>query len=383
MNKPVGTLIADYGAEDAAFQACCADGEARAMTLGNRGPIRFTAEGALDPEIREAYREHGFYTFTGVLQADELADIEADFLDIQSRLPVHKGAEVDAQGRPALGVGRKGLNLGWAKPLSDPVGGTKAARGRHPVKMFEPPAPAGAPADSVYILLGSLQYSDACLRAYGHPQLLAVAAAINGPDFVPFNEALWMKEPGAGASVAWHQDGWTHWDSPDLDGESHGFNLMAQLYGCTPANGLWVVPGSHRCKGDIAAMVAEAGTERLPQAVPLVCAPGDVAITNRQAIHGSFANTSRDWRVTVNMGFHRRSSVLGVLGGGIHNAPAVYDEARIAERARAIGWAIDARRRRFPDETPYAYQPHAGQTFTWNDEARAAMVDYNLLDLGI
>jgi len=129
--------------------------------------------------------------------------------------------------------------------------------------------------------------------------------------------------------------------------------------------------------------VAAAGTERLPDAVPLVCRPGDVAITNRQAVHGSFANTSADWRVTVNMGFHRRRSVLGVAGGGVHNAPAVYDAARIAERARVIGWAIDARRQRFPAETPFAYAPHAGEAHPWDDAARAAIKDYNLLDLGI
>ena len=217
MNKPVGRIVADYGSEEAAMRAYCAAGEKRAMALGNRGPIRFTKAGALHPDIVEAYSRCGFYVFTGVLKADELADIEADFLDIQSRLPVHRGAEVDAEGRPALGLGHKALNLIWAKPLSDPVGGTKAAHGRYPVKMYEPPAPEGAPDEVVYLVLGSLQFSDACLRVYGHPGLLAVAAAINGPDFVPFNEGLWMKAPGLGASVAWHQDGWTHWNSPDLD----------------------------------------------------------------------------------------------------------------------------------------------------------------------
>ena len=383
MNKPAGPVAATYGREEAAMRAYCADGQARAMALGNRGPIRFTADGDLAPEIREAYSRCGFYVFEGVLKRDELADIEADFLDIQSRLPIHRGAEVDSRGRPALGVGRKGLNLVWGKPLSDPVGGTKAAHGRYPVKMFEPKAPQGAPDEIAYLVLGSLQFSEACLRVYGHPELLAVAAAINGPDFTPFNEALWMKGPGQGVSVAWHQDGWTHWDSPDLDEGSHGFNFMGQLYGCSPANGLWVVPGSHRGKADIAAMVAAAGTERLPEAVPLVCAPGDVAITNRQAVHGSFANTSPDWRVTVNFGFHRRRSVEGVAGGGVHNAAAVYDAARIAERAKVIGWAIEARRQRFPDETPFAYAPHAGLRFVWDDSARAALKDYNLLDLGI
>ena len=207
---------------------------------------------------------------------------------------------------------------------------------------------------------------------------------MNGDDFVPFNEAMFIKEPGRGASVAWHQDGLTHWDSPDWDEGTHGFNLMAQLYGCTPANGVWVVPGSHKLgKADIRKMVGDAGSERIPGAVPIVCQPGDVAITNRQAVHGSFANTSKDWRVTLNMGFHRRKSVLGVMGGGVHNAPAVYDAARIAHRARMIGYGIDARKQRFPDETPFVYKPHAGQTFRWHVTAKADIKDYNLDDLSI
>ena len=45
------------------------------------------------------------------------------------------------------------------------------------------------------------------------------------------------------------------------------------------------------------------------------------AITNRQVLHGSFANTSKDRRVTVNFGFHKRSSVLNVLGGGCMENP--------------------------------------------------------------
>ena len=76
--------------------------------------------------------------------------------------------------------------------------------------------------------------------------LLAVAAAMNGDDFTPFNEAVWIKQARLGGSVAWHQDGWTHWNSPQFDEGTHGFNFMAQLYGCNAANGLWVVPGSHR-----------------------------------------------------------------------------------------------------------------------------------------
>jgi ectoine hydroxylase-related dioxygenase (phytanoyl-CoA dioxygenase family) len=161
---------------------------------------------------------------------------------------------------------------------------------------------------------------------------------------------------------------------------------MAQLYGCNAANGLWVVPGSHRGgKADIKAMVEAAGSERLPDAVPLICAPGDVVICNRQAIHGSFANTSEDVRVTLNFGFHRRRSVLGVTSGGIHNPVAVYDEERIRERSRVIMYAIDARHQRFPEEKPYRYQPFADEQdqYRWTPEVTAGLKDYNLLDLGI
>lgn len=376
----------DYGADEQAMRAYLRDGEKRAYDLGNRGPIRFNADGTLHRSIVEAYWRCGFYVFEGVLGTEELSDIEADLFSILDRLPVERGAEVDAKGRPALGTGCKAPTLFWSKPLGDPFGGTGLAGGRHPVKMIEPTPEPNAPAEIVYLILGSLQFSEACLRVYGHPELLAVAAQINGEDFTPFNEALFIKEPGRGASVAWHRDGTTHWDSPLFDEGVHGFNFGAQLYGCTPANGVWVVPGSHKLReADIRAMIDAAGCERLPDAVPAVCAPGDVTITNRQAVHGSFANTSKDWRVTVNFGFHRRSSVLGVESGGVHNAPAVYDAARIAKRSRLIGYAIDARHQRFPDEASYQYMPfvQSGETHRWDARAKAGLRDYNLLDLSI
>lgn len=378
--------IVDYGADEAAMVAYRRAGEERAAALGNRGPIRYTADGRIDPAIIASYREHGFYIFTGLLGREELDDIERDVIDVLDRVPVSKDATVDRHGRRALGVDCTARNISWVKPLSDPLGGTPYAHGRHPAKMNEPTPPAEAPEHVVQLVLGSLQFSDACLRVYGHPDLLAFAEAVNGPDFTPFNEAIWIKQAGLGGSVAWHQDGWTHWDSPDLDDGTHGFNFMGQLYGCDSANGLWVVPGSHRMgKVDIKAMVDAAGSDRLPDAVPLMCDPGDVAVTNRQAVHGSFANTSPNIRVTINFGFHRRRSVLGVQSGGVHNPISTYDEAYIEERSKVIGFAIDARAQRFPHETRYVYQPFVGREdeFRFTPEARDGLKDYNLRDLGI
>lgn len=65
------------------------------------------------------------------------------------------------------------------------------------MKMFEPKPAHDAPKEIVYLILGSLQFSEAALRVYGHPHLLAIAAAVNGEDFVPFNEALFIKAPGS------------------------------------------------------------------------------------------------------------------------------------------------------------------------------------------
>jgi ectoine hydroxylase-related dioxygenase (phytanoyl-CoA dioxygenase family) len=379
----MATLV-DYGTEERAMQAYLREGEARARALGNRGPIRFTADGKLHPDIREAYDRCGFYVFEGVLSAEELADMEADLHGMIDRLPIAPEAKLDRHGRPALGHDRNWPSALWSKPLGDPFGGTDQASGRHPVKMFEPEAAEGVPDQIAYLILAPLQYSDAALRLYGHPALLRVAAAINGDDFVPFNEAVIIKKPGEGASFAWHQDGVTHWNKPDWDQDTHGFNFMAQLYGSTAATGVWYVPGSHKLgKVDLKTMIGEAATERLPQAVPMLSEPGDVTISNRQVIHGSFANTSPDWRVTFNFGFHRHASVLGATASGIDGKKATYDAERIRKRSEAIGYGIAARQARFPGEAPYIHRPHAeaGARFAWNDAARSAMRDYNLLDL--
>ena len=376
----------DYGEAEADMVRYREAGTARALALDNRGPLRFGPDGALDPAILESYWRHGFYVFEGVLGPEELADIERDLADLLDRAPASPGAETDRRGRPAFDYGRKGRGLGWVKPLSDPVGGTDYAYGRHPAKMAEPDAPEGAPSHVLQLIHGSLQYSEACLRLYGHPGLLKVAEAVNGSDFTPFNEAVWIKHPRLGGSVAWHQDGWTHWDSPELDEGSHGFNFMAQLYGCDAVNGLWVVPGSHSGgRADIRAMVAAAGSDRLPEAVPLICAPGDVVIVNRQALHGSFANTGSKPRVTLNMGFHRRRSVLDVETGGVHNPVSVYDADYIRRRARLILYAIDARRQRWPDEEPYRYAPlvDEAENYRWTPATAENIRDYNLEDIGI
>ncbi|NIO41878.1 MAG: hypothetical protein GTO41_17930, partial [Burkholderiales bacterium] len=185
---------------DRGLQTYLREGTSRALAMPNRGPIRFDQTGNLAKDIIDAYLHYGFYIFENVLSDDELSDIEADILDILDRLPVERGSPLDTKGRPALAADCTSPTLFWAKPLSDPFGGTDQASGRHPVKMDEPEPAKDAPKEIVYLILGSLQFSEACLRVYGHPQLLKIAATINGDDFVPFNEAIFIKKPGEGAS---------------------------------------------------------------------------------------------------------------------------------------------------------------------------------------
>ena len=58
---------------------------------------------------------------------------------------------------------------------------------------------------------------------------------------------------------------------------------------------------------------------------------------------------------------------------------------RIATASEVIGYAIDARRQRFPHEASYEYQPFLehGLDYKWNAEAKAILHDYNALDLSI
>jgi hypothetical protein len=381
------TARVDYGSEEAAMLAYLADGERRAARLGNRGPIRFTASGELHPDILEAYWRCGFYVLEGVLGEEELAELRADVERVVAGAPIEPGTSVDARGRPAIGVGLARPSFSFARPLSDPLGGTGRYQGRHPVKMQEPMPAAGAPERTVELLLGHLQIMDSCLRLYGHPGLLAVAEAVNGTDFVPFNEVVFMKEAGLGVSVAWHRDGTTHWSSPTFHPGSHGFNFMAQLYGSTPGNGVWALPGSHVHRAvDVRALVEASGSERIRDAVPMISGPGDVIISNRQLVHGSFANTSPDRRVTVNFGFLPRASVLNVTATQLDGRVETYDAARVHQRSRMIAVAIDARHRRFPRERRYVYQPLRGEedAIRWTEAVRESVVkNYNLLDVHI
>ena len=78
-------------------------------------------------------------------------------------------------------------------------------------------------------------------------------------------------------------------------------------------------------------------------------------------LHGSFANTSPDIRISITFGFHRKNSVLGQKAAlSMNGSNTVYDEKRIFERSAVIQVAIDARHQHFNDEPAFTYEPFAG-----------------------
>ena len=391
MSQPIAPTPtrADHAA---AMDEYAGEREAHVSQLGVRGPLELGPDGRLHPDIVHAYTEHGFYIFENVIELDEVLDLRAAVEDVIDRSPVRPRADVDAHGRPAIGRDHTIEPFLLTKPLSDPWGGTNLLAGRHPTQMTQPEADASAPEYIVHLIFGMCMLMPEALRLYGHPGLLAVAASVNGEDFVPYNDAIFVKKPGLGASVGWHQDGATHWNNPDWHPDIHGFNFQVQLYPTTAANALWVIPGSHHHgKADIKAMVAEnGGSDMLPTAMPLVCGAGDVTIVNRQIVHGSFANSSPDPRISVTFGFHQRAAVLGVASklrlAATDTPDPVYDEQRIHDRAAVIAVGIDARRQHFPNETSYTYAPFVGLENDYRYDAATAaemLHDYNINDIAI
>ncbi len=357
-------------------------GEKAAYGLANRGPIKFGPDGCLDPDILEAYWRYGYYVLEGVVDDLELADLRVDIERVLTMAPVEPETDIDAHGRPALNLQFEKPIFRFTKPLSDPLGGTDLNNGRHPVKMLTPKAGTDAPEWTVSLLDGNLQIMDSALRLAGHPGLLKAAEAICGADFVPYTDVTFIKEPGLGPSVAWHQDGSTHWNDDDWDEGAHGFNSMTQLYPSTAENCVWVIPGSHKSgKADIKQMVAQSGSERIESAIPMVCKAGDVILMNRQLVHGSFANTSQHRRVSINSGFFAKKKVLNVTTKLLSGVVTTFDEARITRRSRIIALAIDARQQKFPKEPRYTYEPFAGQENEnrWHEKNRQQLLkNYNL-----
>jgi ectoine hydroxylase-related dioxygenase (phytanoyl-CoA dioxygenase family) len=332
------------------FQEYCAEGKAKALALGNRGPMRFDEDGRLDQSIMEAYGRYGFYVFTSVLAQQEIDDLTTEFDAVLKNAPSAIGSKVDNLGRP--------VKFPYYTLSENPHGDTVVGLVSHPLMMM-----------------------DAALCVYAHPDILRMVESINGPDFVPFHEGIFHKGAGEGPPTDWHQDGRTHWaeDGSSLapTGKTHGFNLNVSWSHCTPENCLWVVPGSHRhwCLANDGQFPPI--TARLADAVPMMLEPGDLGLVDRSSLHGSYPNRSTERRVTMTLGYHNRDSAINAETTNVHAfrrpgkvKKVKYSEDYVLQRARMIPLAIDARRQKYPTEKPYDYQGSYIGGNEWNDKSR-------------
>merc|ERR1719160_476342 len=404
------TAAAGYGdsevagaAEAEAFRRYCEEAKARALQLGNRGPIRFDKDGRLAKDILDAYWAVGFYVFEGVVTGEELREIQNEFEEIHDNRPAKSGSPVDRFGRPTRFPANQYM---IDTPLSDPFGGgpvggynfreNKPGAPRHHIGMRKPQRPANAPETVMSYLHNPLAKMDSVLRFYGTAKVLKVVEAVNGPDFTPSFEHVLHKPAGLGASTAWHQDPSEAWDEDWKQGKlalgQCGMNMHLSLYNTTPESALWMVPGTHHNgRIDVKALSAKqaGGTDLLPGAVPILCGPGDIYLQNRMALHGAFPNVGPEPRVSIQFGFAPRSSVLGVRTkppspiGGSPDGLVTYDDAWIRERSVMIPLAIDSRKQKYPNEESYEYLPFRGVEVKWSEELKQDPSYINYFDKSI
>ena len=148
-------------------------GEARARALGNRGPIRFDADGKLDRAILDSYWTHGFYVLRGRGRAARNWRSCAPMSTRCWRARRWPDAEARPQADRHSGWHHQAaLSLGQAVERSRSAARTRTTDGIRSRCSSRPWAKA-APAWTVELLDGNLHLMDAALRLYGHPGLLA------------------------------------------------------------------------------------------------------------------------------------------------------------------------------------------------------------------
>ncbi|MCY4059247.1 MAG: hypothetical protein OXG44_14720, partial [Gammaproteobacteria bacterium] len=86
---------------DTTWAAYADAGVKRALALGNRGPVRLEDDGRLAQDILDAYRAHGFYVFTGLLDEEEICELKAEFDEVLDNVPTESNGDTDRYGRPS------------------------------------------------------------------------------------------------------------------------------------------------------------------------------------------------------------------------------------------------------------------------------------------
>ncbi|MEL6983290.1 MAG: phytanoyl-CoA dioxygenase family protein, partial [Actinomycetota bacterium] len=129
-------------------------------------------------------------------------------------------------------------SAGWLSPL-DVLSGSQAADARAELEAFE--AGHGDFASRTERSRAYLPFTwvDDIMR---NPSLVDMVEDLIGPDILCWNAIFWIKEPGAGSFVGWHQDV-TYWglDNRELITVWVALSDASEEAGC-----MRVLPGSHQ-----------------------------------------------------------------------------------------------------------------------------------------
>ncbi len=191
---------------------------------------------------------------------------------------------------------------GWLSPV-DVLTDAEAADARAELEAFEAehgPFAQRAERSRAYL---PFTWVDRIMR---HPRLVDVVEDLIGPDILCWNAIFWIKEPGAGSYVGWHQDV-TYWglDNRELVSVWVALSEASEQAGC-----MRVLPGSHRLTMDhdetydpdnLLTRGQHIGDIEPADTVAMPLHPGQASFHNVATAHGSGPNGSGDRRIGLSL----------------------------------------------------------------------------------
>jgi len=202
---------------------------------------------------------------------------------------------------------------GWLSPL-DVLTGVEVAGARAKLEAFEAEhGPFGRRGERSRAYL-PFAWVDSIMR---HPRLVDMVEDVIGPDILCWNAIFWIKEPGAGSFVGWHQD-ITYWglDNRELVTVWVALSEASEDAGC-----MSVLPGSHHqtlnhdetydadnllTRGQHITDIDPADTVAMPLRA------GQASFHNVATAHGSGPNHANDRRIGLSLHYmptHTRQTV--------------------------------------------------------------------------
>ncbi len=143
-----------------------------------------------------------------------------------------------------------------------------------------------------------------------HPRILDAVESLVGPDILLFHLTCWVKEPGDGAFVSWHQDGTYFYLEP-----FEHVTAWVGLSDSTPQTGcVHVIPGSHRLgqlphESERNAQNLLSNGQTVQAAIdasakaPLIVRAGQFSLHHTHILHQSSPNLGSDRRIGIGISY--------------------------------------------------------------------------------